>query len=56
VQKNADGHLEIFAPGYDAFYNRWQEAPNSHVWRHEGWNDKPKPLTPRLEVGIAPRW
>src|ERR1700730_18156824 len=35
---------------FNAFYNRWQEAPNSHVWRHEGWNDKPKPLTPRLEV------
>ena len=26
VQKNADGHLEVFAPGNGAFCNRWQEA------------------------------
>ena len=25
VQKNADGHLEVFAPGNGAFCNRWQE-------------------------------
>jgi hypothetical protein len=43
VKKNADGHLEVFAPGNGAFCNRWQEAPNSNVWRHEGWNAKPKP-------------
>jgi hypothetical protein len=43
VQKNADGHLEVFAPGNGAFCNRWQEAPNSNVWRHQGWNAKPKP-------------
>lgn len=43
VKKNADGHLEVFAPGNGAFCNRWQEAPNSNVWRHEGWNEKPKP-------------
>ncbi len=43
VKKNADGHLEVFAPGNGAFCNRWQEAPNSNIWRHEGWNEKPKP-------------
>jgi hypothetical protein len=43
VKKNADGHLEVFAPGNGAFCNRWQEAANSDVWRHEGWNEKPKP-------------
>lgn len=50
VQKNADGHLEVFAPGNGAFCNRWQEAPNSRVWRHQGWNEKPKP---RPEVGLT---
>jgi hypothetical protein len=50
VQKNADGHLEVFAPGNGAFCNRWQEAPNSRVWRHEGWNEKPKP---QPAVGIT---
>jgi hypothetical protein len=43
VQKNADGHLEVFSPGNGAFCNRWQEAPNSNTWRHQGWNAKPKP-------------
>jgi hypothetical protein len=43
VQENADGHLEVFAPGNGAFCNRWQEAPNSNSWRHQGWNAKPKP-------------
>jgi len=43
VKKNADGHLEVFAPGNGAFCNRWQEAPNSNVWRREGWNQKPQP-------------
>ena len=43
VKKNADGHLEVFAPGDGAFCNRWQEAPDGDVWRHEGWNEKPKP-------------
>lgn len=51
VQKNADGHLEIFAPGNGAFCNRWQEAPNSGVWRHEGWNEKPKP-----QAGVGLTW
>jgi hypothetical protein len=51
VQKNADGHLEVFAPGNGAFCNRWQEAPNSNVWRHEGWNAKPSP-----EVGVGLTW
>jgi hypothetical protein len=50
VLKNADGHLEVFAPGNGAFCNRWQEAPNSGVWRHEGWNEKPKP---RPTVGLT---
>jgi hypothetical protein len=45
VQKNADGHLEVFAPGNGAFCNRWQEMPLAFPihWRHEGWNAKPKP-------------
>jgi hypothetical protein len=43
VKENADGHLEVFAPGNGAFCNRWQESPNSGIWRHEGWNEKPKP-------------
>jgi len=43
VQENADGHLEVFAPGNGAFCNRWQEAPNSSIWRHQGWNEKPQP-------------
>jgi hypothetical protein len=49
VQKNADGHLEVFAPGNGAFCNRWQEAPNSDAWRREGWNEKPKPQ-PAVEL------
>ena len=50
VQENPDGHLEVFAPGNRAFCNRWQEAPNSPVWRHQGWNEKPRP---KPEVGIT---
>jgi hypothetical protein len=43
VQRNADGHLEVFAPGDGAFCNRWQESPGSSVWRRQGWNAKPPP-------------
>jgi len=45
VQRNADGHLEVFAPGNGAFCNRWQEMPifPGSAWRLEGWNAKPKP-------------
>jgi hypothetical protein len=53
VQKNADGHLEVFAPGNGAFCNRWQEPPlNLPVikWRREGWNAKPRP---KPEVGLT---
>jgi hypothetical protein len=54
VQSNADGHLEVFAPGNGAFCNRWQaiwrEGPNKVVWRHQGWNEKPKP---RPDVGLT---
>jgi hypothetical protein len=54
VLSNADGHLEVFAPGNGAFCNRWQEqwreGPNRVVWRHQGWNEKPKP---RPEVGLT---
>lgn len=50
VQENPDGHLEVFSPGNGAFCNRWQEKPNSSVWRHEGWNAKPQP---KPEVGIT---
>jgi hypothetical protein len=50
VRENADGHLEVFAPGNGAFCNRWQEAPNSTVWRHQGWNAKPQP---RSTVGLT---
>jgi len=50
AKKNADGHLEVFAPGNGAFCNRWQEAPNSNDWRREGWNEKPKP---HVAVGIT---
>jgi len=54
VRKNADGHLEVFAPGNGAFCNRWQErwreGPNRVIWRHQGWNEKPKP---RPEVGLT---
>ncbi|MEP7305143.1 MAG: hypothetical protein ABJA98_06465 [Acidobacteriota bacterium] len=50
VRRNDDGHLEVFSPGNGAFCNRWQEAPNGTVWRHEGWNAKPKP---QPEVGIT---
>jgi hypothetical protein len=55
---NADGHLEVFAPGDGAFCNRWQLAPNANQWRTEGWNEKPPPrVTPpvgltRLEVAL----
>ena len=52
VQRNADGHLEVFAPGNGAFCNRWQEKPifPGSAWRREGWNAKPKP---RPEIGIT---
>ncbi len=50
VQENPDGHLEVFAPGNGAFCNRWQEIPNSNVWRHQGWNAKPQP---QPAVGIT---
>lgn len=50
VAPNADGHLEVFAPGNGAFCNRWQESPNSMTWRHEGWNAKPQPAP---DVGIV---
>jgi hypothetical protein len=53
VQKNADGHLEVFAPGNGAFCNRWQEAPSSGVWRREGWNEKPKPQEEIPAVGLT---
>ena len=45
VQRNADGHLEVFVPGNGAFCNRWQEMPifPGSAWRREGWNAKPKP-------------
>src|SRR5690606_32906368 len=49
VQENSDGHLEVFAPGNGAFCNRWQEAPNGPVWRHQGWNAKPPP-GPEVEI------
>jgi hypothetical protein len=51
VQKNADGHLEVFAPGNGAFCNRWQEMPLAFPihWRHQGWNAKPKP---KPDVGL----
>jgi hypothetical protein len=51
VRQNADGHLEVFAPGNGAFCNRWQEAPNSSVWRHQGWNEKPRP-----QPGVELTW
>jgi hypothetical protein len=50
AKRNADGHIEVFAPGNGAFCNRWQEAPNSNDWRREGWNEKPKP---QAAVGIT---
>jgi hypothetical protein len=53
VQKNADGHLEVFAPGNGAFCNRWQEAPGSGVWRREGWNEKPQPQEEIPAVGLT---
>jgi len=49
VQQNADGHLEVFSPGNGAFCNRWQESPDSSIWRHQGWNAKPKPR-PDVEI------
>ena len=40
VQKNADGHLQVFAPGHKArchrSQGRWREGPNRVVWRHQG--------------------
>ena len=53
VQKNADGHLEVFALGNGAFCNRWQEPPLNlpHIqWRREGWNAKPRPAP---DVGLT---
>lgn len=50
VQENPDGHLEVFAPGNQAFCNRWQESPNSAIWRQLGWNAKP---SPQPDVGIV---
>jgi hypothetical protein len=54
VLKNADGHLEVFASGNGAFCNRWQETwregPDRVTWRHQGWNEKPKPT---LDVGLT---
>jgi hypothetical protein len=54
VRANADGHLEVFAPGNGAFCNRWQEkwrdGPDRVVWRREGWNAKPRPSA---SAGIA---
>lgn len=50
VQENPDGHLEVFAPGNGAFCNRWQEAPNSLIWRSQGWNAKPRP---KPNVGLV---
>jgi hypothetical protein len=54
VQRNADGHLEVFAPGNGAFCNRWQEVwregPDRVVWRRQGWNEKPRP---RVDVGLV---
>jgi hypothetical protein len=50
VQRNADGHLEVFCPDNGAFCNCWQESPGSDVWRHEGWNAKPPPAA---GVGIV---
>jgi hypothetical protein len=47
------GHLEVFAPGNGAFCNRWQEAPNSSVWRREGWNEKPKLKEDAPAVALA---
>jgi hypothetical protein len=40
----------VFAPGNGAFCNRWQESPNNNTWRHEGWNEKPKPTH---DVGLT---
>jgi hypothetical protein len=53
VQQNADGHLEIFAPGNGAFCNRWQESPGSGVWRHQGWNAKPRLKDDPTAVGLT---
>lgn len=52
VRENADGHLEVFAIGDGAFCNRWQEAPNSTIWRHQGWNAKPAPSSAVQLVSI----
>jgi hypothetical protein len=54
AQNNQDGRLEAFAGGNGALCNRWQErwrdGPDHVVWRHQGWNAKPRP---RPEVGLA---
>jgi hypothetical protein len=50
VQKNGDGRLEVFASGNGAFCSRWQEEPNSRVWRNNGWNEKPMP---QPAIGLA---
>ena len=43
--KNADGHLELFVPDNEAFVIAGRRAggPNRNIWRHPGWNAKPKP-------------
>jgi hypothetical protein len=54
VQKNADGHLEVFAPGNGAFCNRWQEQPLNILlikWRRQAWNEKPK-----IQTGVGLTW
>jgi hypothetical protein len=53
AHKNADGHLEVFAPGNGAFCNRWQEAANSNIWRREGWNKKPKLKEEAPQIGLT---
>src|SRR5262249_51402552 len=43
VERNADGHLEVSAPGDGACCNRWQLPANGNEWRKVGWNEKPPP-------------
>jgi hypothetical protein len=54
MQRNADGHLDVLAPGNGAFCNRWQETwsggADKVVWRHQGWNAE---SGPRADAGIA---
>ncbi|SAK96278.1 hypothetical protein AWB81_05371 [Caballeronia arationis] len=54
LQQNADGHLDVLAPGSGAFCNRWQETwsggADKVVWRHQGWNAE---AGPRADIGIA---